>query len=111
MRLIINGDNIDSNAGTVKELLEELKIEPGRVAVEVNLAIIKKAEYESYVLKDGDRIEIVNFVGGGERETGDHHFAHSRFALRICPIAIGQISRSMAISCFNRIGRRRGYGR
>ncbi|MBI5205535.1 MAG: sulfur carrier protein ThiS [Nitrospirae bacterium] len=66
MRLIINGDNIDSNAGTVRELLEELKIEPGRVAVEVNLLIIKKAEYESHRLKDGDKIEVVNFVGGGE---------------------------------------------
>lgn len=65
MRLIINGDNIDSNAGTVRELLEELKIEPGRVAVEVNLLIIKKADYESHRLKDGDKIEIVNFVGGG----------------------------------------------
>ena len=66
MRLIINGDNIDSDAGTVKELLDELKIVSGRVAVEVNLSIIKKAEYESCRLKDGDRIEVVNFVGGGE---------------------------------------------
>ena len=66
MRLIINGDTIDSNAGTVRELLDELKIEPGRVAVEVNLVIVKKAEYESYRLKDGDKVEIVNFVGGGE---------------------------------------------
>ena len=65
MRLIINGDNIDSNAGTVKELLDEMKIEPGRVAVEVNLSIIKKADYESCRLKDGDNLEIVNFVGGG----------------------------------------------
>ncbi len=66
MRLIINGDNIDSNAGTVRELLDELKIVSGRVAVEVNLSIIKKAEYEGYRLKDGDKVEIVNFVGGGE---------------------------------------------
>lgn len=65
MRLIINGDDIDSNAGTVRELLDELKIVSGRVAVEVNLAIVKKAEYESCKLKDGDKVEIVNFVGGG----------------------------------------------
>jgi len=65
MKLVVNGDNIDSNAGTVRELLEELKIEPGRVAIEVNLSIIKKAEYESCRLKDGDKIEVVNFVGGG----------------------------------------------
>lgn len=65
MRLIINGDNIDSNAGTVRELLDELKIVSGRVAVEVNLTILKKTDYESCRLKDGDTIEIVNFVGGG----------------------------------------------
>lgn len=65
MRLIVNGDNIDSNAGTVKELLDEMKIVSGRVAVEVNLLIVKKVEYESCRLKDGDKIEIVNFVGGG----------------------------------------------
>jgi len=66
MRLIINGENFDSSAGTLKELLSELKIESGRVAVEVNLSIVKKADYESYKLKDGDKVEIVNFVGGGE---------------------------------------------
>jgi len=69
MRLIINGDNIDSNAGTVKELLDELKIVSGRVAVEVNLSIIKKADYESCILNDGDKIEVVNFVCGGEGES------------------------------------------
>jgi len=65
MRLIVNGDNIDSNADTVKELLDELKIASGRVAVEVNLSIIKKSDYENTRLSDGDNVEIVNFVGGG----------------------------------------------
>lgn len=71
MRLIINGDNIDSSAGTVRELLDEMKIASGRVAVEVNLTIIKKADYESCRLKDGDKIEVVNFVGGGGEKAGD----------------------------------------
>ena len=44
--------------------LGELRIKPERVAVEVNLSIIKKSDYDSCRLKDGDRIEIVNFVGG-----------------------------------------------
>ncbi len=65
MKLVVNGEQVDSGAGTVQELLNALKIEPGRVAVEVNFSIVKKAEYESYRLKDGDKIEIVNFVGGG----------------------------------------------
>ncbi|OGW33462.1 MAG: thiamine biosynthesis protein ThiS [Nitrospirae bacterium GWC2_42_7] len=66
MRLILNGDNFEtSNPGTVRELLDELKIMPGRVAVEVNLEIVRKADYETYKLGEGDKIEIVNFVGGG----------------------------------------------
>jgi len=66
MRLIINGEDLEvSKSGTLQELLGELRIKPERVAVEVNLSIIKKADYDSCRLKDGDRIEIVNFVGGG----------------------------------------------
>ncbi len=66
MRLKINGETIDNlKAATVTELLGELKIEPERVAVEVNLAIVKKTDYGSFNLNDGDTIEIVNFVGGG----------------------------------------------
>jgi sulfur carrier protein len=66
MRLIINGDTREgSHAGTVKELLDELDIKPDGVAVEVNLAIIKKDKYETFKLHDGDAVEIVKFVGGG----------------------------------------------
>lgn len=65
MRLTINGKEIDSPSTTVGELLEELGILSGRVAVEVNLSIVKKPEYVTFSLKDGDTIEIVNFVGGG----------------------------------------------
>lgn len=65
MKIVVNGEQVGSNANTVQELLHELKIVQGHVAVEVNLAIIKKSDYDSCRLKDGDRIEIVNFVGGG----------------------------------------------
>jgi len=66
MRLIVNGKIFEtSNAGTIMELLNELRIEPGQVAVEVNLSIIKKADYSTFRLNDGDKVEIVNFVGGG----------------------------------------------
>ena len=66
MRLTINGEVIDTiRAATVQELLDELKIVPARVAVEVNLTVVRKAEYEKYRLSDGDTVEIVNFVGGG----------------------------------------------
>ncbi len=50
---------------TLAALLAELDIEPGRVAIEHNLTIVKRANYESVIVREGDRIEIVNFVGGG----------------------------------------------
>jgi sulfur carrier protein len=66
MRLKINGETKDNlRAATLKELLEELGIISGRVAVEVNMAIVKRADYDAFRIKDGDVLEIVNFVGGG----------------------------------------------
>ncbi len=66
MKLIVNGETFEtSNAGTIMELLNELRIEPGQVAVEVNLSIIKKVAYSTFRLNNEDKIEIVNFVGGG----------------------------------------------
>jgi thiamine biosynthesis protein ThiS len=66
MTLTLNGNISEfQNVTTVAELLQNLQIEPLRVAVEVNLAIIKKPDYEKHLLKDGDSVEIVNFVGGG----------------------------------------------
>ncbi len=66
MKLILNGTVSEIQEGiTVAGLLEDLQIEPGRVAVEVNLNIIKKADFQNHILGDGDSVEIVNFVGGG----------------------------------------------
>ena len=66
MRLKINGEDRDNiSAQTVRELLDELKITVGRVAVEVNMVIVRRTEYEQFRLSDGDIVEIVNFVGGG----------------------------------------------
>lgn len=66
MKLTLNGELFDtSKAETIQDLLDELGIESVRVAVEVNLTIVKKADYAVFKLKDGDNVEIVNFVGGG----------------------------------------------
>lgn len=65
MKLIINGKETETGASTVSSLLEELNILPGRAAIEVNSSVIKKTGHSSYLLKDGDVVEIVNFVGGG----------------------------------------------
>ncbi|GBD96655.1 MAG TPA: sulfur carrier protein ThiS [Nitrospirae bacterium] len=66
MKLILNGNETEfSDDLTVAGLLKNLEIEPVRVAVEVNLNILKKCDFKKHVLKDGDAVEIVNFVGGG----------------------------------------------
>jgi sulfur carrier protein len=66
MRLTINGELFEmADPGTVYKLLNELKIEPAGVAVEVNFCIVKKMDYPTFMLNEGDEIEIVNFVGGG----------------------------------------------
>ena len=50
---------------SVSRLLETLKIDPRRVAVEHNRMVVKKAAYASTVVSAGDEVEVVNFVGGG----------------------------------------------
>ena len=66
MTVTLNGEikQIENNI-TVSGLLESLQIEQARVAVEVNLKIIKKTDYLSHQLNEGDSVEIVSFVGGG----------------------------------------------
>ena len=65
MNIKVNGEDRQTVKRTLTGLLEELQVLPGRVAVEVNLKIVKKADYDEFELGDGDIIEIVNFVGGG----------------------------------------------
>ena len=66
MKLTINGKETEMKDGlTLSGLLKELDIDSARVAVEVNLNIIKKVNYDAHFLSDGDSVEIVNFVGGG----------------------------------------------
>ena len=50
---------------TVAELLEELELDPRAVVVEVNRDIVRREEIEEFALEPGDRVEIVQFVGGG----------------------------------------------
>lgn len=66
MQIILNGENTEQEDGiSVAGLLTRLNIGSERVAVEVNLDILPKADYEAKLLSNGDRIEIVHFVGGG----------------------------------------------
>ena len=61
----VNGSETSLDGKTVSELLAEKGYDPKRVAVELNLDIVPKSQYDSTVLKDGDSVEVVSFVGGG----------------------------------------------
>jgi sulfur carrier protein len=66
MRIQLNGEPYECpDALTVADLLRRLGIEGNRVAVELNLDIVSKREYGAVVLHEGDRLEVVHFVGGG----------------------------------------------
>lgn len=66
MRLLVNGESRELPSGsTVRALIELLGLTEGPVAVERNRAVIPRVEHPTTVLKDGDTVEIVHFVGGG----------------------------------------------
>jgi len=66
MTILLNGDRADvAGPLTVASLLVRLGVDSRRVAVEHNLTVIKKANYGTTEIQDGDQVEIVNFVGGG----------------------------------------------
>ncbi len=61
----INAALTDADGKSISEILAELGYSDRRVAVELNMEIVPKSEYDGTVLKDGDSVEIVRFVGGG----------------------------------------------
>jgi sulfur carrier protein len=66
MKVVVNGEPCEvSESATVRGLLEHLGLTTGLVAVEVNKAIVVRANHASHTLGEGDVIEIVQLVGGG----------------------------------------------
>lgn len=66
IRIQVNGEPRAWRAGTtVGELLRELDITSERVAVELNLEILDRTEFDRRGINDGDRLEILSFIGGG----------------------------------------------
>jgi thiazole synthase len=64
--IVVNGEKRAARAGaTVAELLREMGLEPGRVAIERNLEILARPQWPETKISAGDRYEIVQFVGGG----------------------------------------------
>ncbi len=66
MFITLNGEPYELDGPvSVADLLTRLSIDPRRVAVEHNLTIVKRQLFAETRINDGDRVEIVNFVGGG----------------------------------------------
>ena len=65
MRISVNGQECETAARDIAALVAELDLDPRKVAVELNLAIVPKSLHAGTPLSEGDRVEIVQFVGGG----------------------------------------------
>ncbi|MEC7290135.1 MAG: sulfur carrier protein ThiS [Pseudomonadota bacterium] len=66
MRIFLNGERQEVADGTtVEALVQTLTGDPRGIAIERNLEIVPKAEHAETLLEDGDRLEVVQFVGGG----------------------------------------------
>lgn len=66
MNIIVNGDEKAAADGiAVSDLIIVLGLKPERLAIEVNRKIVRRADWPSTTLSEGDKVEIVHFVGGG----------------------------------------------
>ena len=66
MNIQLNGKSHQIQEGTsIAALLQQLEIRTDRVAVEVNLEILDKSGFNHHILQDGDRVEVMSFIGGG----------------------------------------------
>tara|TARA_B100002003_G_scaffold241417_1_gene263092 strand:- start:869 stop:1087 length:219 start_codon:yes stop_codon:yes gene_type:complete len=65
-KIQLNGNPYEINNGiNLNELLNKLKIEKNKVAIEVNGEIVEKSKYPNLILTKDDKVEIVHFIGGG----------------------------------------------
>ena len=65
-KIQLNGDPYEINKGSnLNDLLNKLKIQKNKVAIEVNGEIVEKSKYLKLILNENDKVEIVHFIGGG----------------------------------------------
>ena len=65
-KIQLNGSSYEINTETnLNQLLNKLKIQKNKVAIEVNGMIVEKNKYPKVILNKGDKVEIVHFIGGG----------------------------------------------
>jgi sulfur carrier protein len=66
VKITLNGEPYEAEGPlTVSALLAALEVDSRRVAVEHNLKVLKRATFDEVVVREGDQVEVVNFVGGG----------------------------------------------
>ena len=66
MKLVLNGEQREvPDRISVHDMLEHLELSTRRVAVEINLTLVPRSRHQETILEDGDRVEVVSFVGGG----------------------------------------------
>lgn len=70
MKIVINGEDREfASVASLSDLLTQLGMKPDRVAVELNRELVPRDRWQSTQLGDGDKLEIVHFVGGGSGHT------------------------------------------
>ena len=66
MRITVNGENREIEKGMkLARLIEELGVKEKVMAAAVNMEIVKKVQWSEHELREGDRVELLHFVGGG----------------------------------------------
>lgn len=106
MVLQINGEKREFPEGlTIAALVAQLGMKPDRVAVELNFEIVPRARWDASILKDGDELEVVHFVGGGSAGI-DEAALHTQPApneaaskIRECPTCGLQVSSQFCPNC------------
>ncbi len=84
MRVTINGEEKDfDGAVSVRSLLRAVGLDPAKVAVERNLEIVPRSQYAEISVEDGDRLEVVHFIGGGASGGDFFEIAGRRFTSRL----------------------------
>ena len=66
MQIKVNGEAVEvPESATLDQLVRQLALAPERLAIELNREVVRRADWTRSVLREGDRVEIVHFVGGG----------------------------------------------
>ena len=72
MIILVNGNHTDiADDSGISDLIKLLGLDAQRVAVELNRRIVRRADWDSTTISEGDKVEIVHFVGGGEKVKSD----------------------------------------